>query len=56
MDNTNDDDIPDEDIETDDKEEKAAGEPHRKTSQFMTKYERARILGTRAVQIRYFKI
>lgn len=56
VDNTNDDDIPVEDIETDDKEEQAAGEPRRKTSQFMTKYERARILGTRAVQIRYFKI
>lgn len=53
MDNTNDDDIPVEDIETDDKEEQAAGERRRKTSQFMTKYERARILGTRAVQIRY---
>lgn len=56
VDNTNDDDIPVEDIETDDKEEQAAGERRRKTSQFMTKYERARILGTRAVQIRYFKI
>lgn len=26
----------------------------RKTSKYMTKYERARILGTRALQIRYF--
>lgn len=39
-----------------DGEEKQAEEPverPRKTSKYMTKYERARILGTRALQIRF---
>jgi DNA-directed RNA polymerase I, II, and III subunit RPABC2 len=40
-------------IETDDKEEQEPTERPRKTSKYMTKYERARILGTRALQIRY---
>lgn len=53
MDNS--DDIAGDAIETDDKEEQAPVERPRKTSKFMTKYERARILGTRAVQIRYFQ-
>ncbi|KAK9944014.1 hypothetical protein M0R45_009599 [Rubus argutus] len=47
----NNDDIAGDAIETDDKEEQAPVERPRKTSKFMTKYERARILGTRAVQI-----
>ncbi|XP_050368105.1 DNA-directed RNA polymerases II and V subunit 6B-like [Argentina anserina] len=47
----NNDDIPGDAIETDDKEEQVPVERPRKTSKFMTKYERARILGTRAVQI-----
>ncbi|KAJ0838442.1 putative DNA-directed RNA polymerase [Helianthus annuus] len=34
-----------------DKEEQEQGERPRKTSKYMTKYERARILGTRALQI-----
>ncbi|KAL9373173.1 hypothetical protein Peur_035417 [Populus x canadensis] len=38
-------------IETEDKEEQEPVERPRKTSKFMTKYERARILGTRALQI-----
>ncbi|XP_050365236.1 DNA-directed RNA polymerases II and V subunit 6B-like isoform X2 [Argentina anserina] len=47
----NNDDIAGDAIETDDKEEQVPVERPRKTSKFMTKYERARILGTRAVQI-----
>ncbi|KAL6213968.1 hypothetical protein ACLB2K_013406 [Fragaria x ananassa] len=47
----NNDDVAGDAIETDDKEEQAPVERPRKTSKFMTKYERARILGTRAVQI-----
>ncbi|XP_004290539.1 PREDICTED: DNA-directed RNA polymerases II and V subunit 6B-like [Fragaria vesca subsp. vesca] len=47
----NNDDMAGDAIETDDKEEQAPVERPRKTSKFMTKYERARILGTRAVQI-----
>ena len=50
----NNDDMAGDAIETDDKEEQTPVERPRKTSKFMTKYERARILGTRAVQIRYF--
>ncbi|GAV72487.1 RNA_pol_Rpb6 domain-containing protein [Cephalotus follicularis] len=38
-------------IETEDKEEEPSKERPRKTSKYMTKYERARILGTRALQI-----
>ncbi|KAK7357368.1 hypothetical protein VNO80_16653 [Phaseolus coccineus] len=38
-------------IDTEDKEEEQQGERPRKTSIYMTKYERARILGTRALQI-----
>ncbi|KAL8497794.1 hypothetical protein ACS0TY_021214 [Phlomoides rotata] len=37
--------------EGDDKEEQVPVERPRKTSKYMTKYERARILGTRALQI-----
>jgi len=40
-------------IDTEDKEEEQPVERPRKTSKYMTKYERARILGTRAVQIRF---
>ncbi|KAL6211249.1 hypothetical protein ACLB2K_016476 [Fragaria x ananassa] len=47
----NNDDMAGDAIESDDKEEQAPVERPRKTSKFMTKYERARILGTRAVQI-----
>ncbi|KAL5544110.1 hypothetical protein UlMin_007894 [Ulmus minor] len=47
----NNDDIPGDAIETEEKEEQAPKERPRKTSKFMTKYERARILGTRALQI-----
>lgn len=46
------DDINGEPIDTEDKEEEQAVERPRKTSKYMTKYERARILGTRALQIR----
>ncbi|KAM1060862.1 hypothetical protein ACFX2B_025195 [Malus domestica] len=45
------DDLPGDAIEVDEKEEEAPVERPRRTSKFMTKYERARILGTRAVQI-----
>lgn len=38
-------------VEEGDGEERAPVERPRKTSKFMTKYERARILGTRALQI-----
>ncbi|KAM0057362.1 putative DNA-directed RNA polymerase [Helianthus anomalus] len=47
-----DDDAPDPLLGDDeDKEEQEQGERPRKTSKYMTKYERARILGTRALQI-----
>lgn len=46
-------DINGEPLETEDKEEEQPVERPRKTSKFMTKYERARILGTRALQIRF---
>jgi len=39
-------------LETEDKVETEPVQRPRKTSKFMTKYERARILGTRALQIR----
>lgn len=52
-DNENNEDIPDPLLaENEDKQEQGAGERPRKTSKYMTKYERARILGTRALQIR----
>jgi hypothetical protein len=51
--NNNNEDDTGEPIETEDKEEQAPVERPRKTSKFMTKYERARILGTRALQIRF---
>lgn len=38
--------------ETEEKGEDEPKERSRKTSKYMTKYERARILGTRALQIR----
>ena len=40
-------------IETEEKEDAQPVERPRKTSKYMTKYERARILGTRALQIRF---
>uniref|UniRef100_A0A1J3E7P9 DNA-directed RNA polymerases II, IV and V subunit 6A n=1 Tax=Noccaea caerulescens TaxID=107243 RepID=A0A1J3E7P9_NOCCA len=46
------DDITGEPIETEDKVEQEDVQRPRKTSKFMNKYERARILGTRALQIR----
>ncbi|KAK1439307.1 hypothetical protein QVD17_05123 [Tagetes erecta] len=47
-----DDDAPDPLLgEDEEKEEQEQGERPRKTSKYMTKYERARILGTRALQI-----
>lgn len=42
--------------ETEEKEDREPAERPRKTSKYMTKYERARILGTRALQIRYYKV
>lgn len=39
--------------ENEEKEQEPVEQP-RKTSKYMTKYERARILGTRALQIRSF--
>ncbi|KAG7013212.1 DNA-directed RNA polymerases II, IV and V subunit 6A [Cucurbita argyrosperma subsp. argyrosperma] len=51
LDNNNADDVPGEPVEAEDKEDEEPIERVRKTSKFMTKYERARILGTRALQI-----
>ncbi|KAF2320317.1 hypothetical protein GH714_027106 [Hevea brasiliensis] len=51
VDNNNNEDVPGEPIETGDKEEQEPVERPCKTSKYMTKYERARILGTRALQI-----
>ncbi|KAM7491651.1 hypothetical protein LguiA_034572 [Lonicera macranthoides] len=45
------DDVPDALVEGEDKQEEEQKERPRKTSKYMTKYERARILGTRALQI-----
>ncbi|CAJ2671394.1 DNA-directed RNA polymerases II, IV and V subunit 6A-like isoform X2 [Trifolium pratense] len=45
------DDLDAEPIETEDKEADQPVERPRRTSKYMTKYERARILGTRALQI-----
>lgn len=51
---TNNEDVPDAvEGEGDDKQEQEPVERPRKTSKYMTKYERARILGTRALQIRF---
>lgn len=52
-DTNNNEDIPDIEGDGDDKQEQEAVERPRKTSKYMTKYERARILGTRALQIRF---
>ncbi|XP_021748274.1 DNA-directed RNA polymerases II, IV and V subunit 6A-like [Chenopodium quinoa] len=46
-----DDDLNDPLIEGEDREGEAKEKQQRKTSKYMTKYERARILGTRALQI-----
>ncbi|XP_057547215.1 DNA-directed RNA polymerases II, IV and V subunit 6A-like [Amaranthus tricolor] len=46
-----DDDLNDPIIEGEDREAEAKEKQQRKTSKYMTKYERARILGTRALQI-----
>ncbi|EOY23107.1 DNA-directed RNA polymerase II subunit protein isoform 2 [Theobroma cacao] len=51
LENNNNDDVPVEPIETEEKEEHDSKDKIRKTSKYMTKYERARILGTRALQI-----
>lgn len=52
MENNNNDDVPLEPIETEDNvDQDAKDKTTRKTSKYMTKYERARILGTRALQI-----
>ncbi|XP_044478669.1 DNA-directed RNA polymerases II, IV and V subunit 6A-like isoform X2 [Mangifera indica] len=50
VENNNNEDVPGEPIETEDKEDEEV-KGARKTSKYMTKYERARILGTRALQI-----
>lgn len=55
VDNNNDD-VTGEPVEGEDKEDEEPVERPRKTSKFMTKYERARILGTRALQIRYLPL
>ncbi|KAK7279992.1 hypothetical protein RJT34_25054 [Clitoria ternatea] len=44
-------DLTGEPLDPEDREEEAPVERPRKTSKYMTKYERARILGTRALQI-----
>lgn len=51
----NDDDVAGDPVEAEENEEQEGVERTRKTSKYMTKYERARILGTRALQIRYLK-
>ncbi|CAK7337210.1 unnamed protein product [Dovyalis caffra] len=51
IENINNEDDAGEPVEAEDKEEQPTVERPRKTSKFMTKYERARILGTRALQI-----
>lgn len=50
IENNENEDVPVDPIDTEDKDEVPVERP-RKTSKFMTKYERARILGTRALQI-----
>lgn len=52
IENKENDDVPGEPIETEDHEDQEKKDGARKTSKYMTKYERARILGTRALQIR----
>ncbi|KAB1210740.1 DNA-directed RNA polymerases II, IV and V subunit 6A [Morella rubra] len=51
VENINNEDVPLDPVEAEDKEEQQPVERPRKTSKYMTKYERARILGTRALQI-----
>ncbi|CAL1405036.1 unnamed protein product [Linum trigynum] len=51
LENENNEDVTGEPIEAEDREDQEPVERPRKTSKFMTKYERARILGTRALQI-----
>lgn len=53
VENINNEDVPLDPVEAEDKEEQQPVERPRKTSKYMTKYERARILGTRALQIRF---
>lgn len=53
VENNNNEDVPGDPVEAEEKEEQEPVDRPRKTSKFMTKYERARILGTRALQIRY---
>ncbi|KMZ57421.1 DNA-directed RNA polymerase [Zostera marina] len=47
----NDNEVPDALVDEEDKTDTVPVQRERKTSKYMTKYERARILGTRAVQI-----
>ncbi|KAK1566728.1 hypothetical protein Q3G72_003453 [Acer saccharum] len=51
VENNNNEDVAGEPIEAEENEEQGKKEVTRKTSKFMTKYERARILDTRALQI-----
>ncbi|MCL7031249.1 hypothetical protein MKW94_018109 [Papaver nudicaule] len=51
VENNNEDEAAEHVVEGEEKEEAEPVERARKTSKFMTKYERARILGTRALQI-----
>ncbi|KAJ0043066.1 hypothetical protein Pint_17391 [Pistacia integerrima] len=51
VENNNNEDVTGDPIEAEEKEEEEQKEAARKTSKYMTKYERARILGTRALQI-----
>lgn len=53
LENNNINDITDEPLVTEDREEQEPGKRKRQTSKYMTKYERSRILGTRALQIRF---
>lgn len=53
LENNNIDDITDEPLVTEDREEQEPVKRKRQTSKYMTKYERSRILGTRALQIRF---
>ena len=49
----NNEDAPDDVVAEEEKDQQESSARVRKTSKYMTKYERARILGTRALQIRY---
>ncbi|KAL2324503.1 hypothetical protein Fmac_023561 [Flemingia macrophylla] len=51
LENNKNDELTGDPLEADDKEEEQPVQRPRKTSKYMTKYERARILGTRALQI-----